>query len=233
MIHYLGRVPGLERIRFTTSHPAEFTDALADAFGHEPKLAGYLHLPAQSGSDRILAMMKRGYTADQFLARIERVKKARPGISLSSDFIIGFPTETEADFQATMDLIDACGFDGAFSFIYSARPGTPAANLRDGVPDTVKHARLTILQERIRAGDMAYKQALVGSVQPVLVERRSTKSASEWAGRVTANRMVNFPAAPGVRVTPGDIVDVRITGVTPNALRGELVVSGAILETAA
>jgi tRNA-2-methylthio-N6-dimethylallyladenosine synthase len=222
LIHYVARIPGIERIRFTTSHPAEFTDALADAFAAEPKLASYLHLPVQSGSDRILGMMKRGYTRADYLRRIERVRAARPGLSLSSDFIVGFPGETETDFEQTLSLIDEVGFDCAYSFMYSARPGTPAANLRDGVPLEIKQQRLHVLQERIRAHDDRYRNALVGSTQTVLVEGPSRRSRGQMAGRVSANRVVNFDAPESLA---GHLVDVHVTGAAPNSLLGRLVLS--------
>jgi tRNA-2-methylthio-N6-dimethylallyladenosine synthase len=220
LIRYLARIPGLARIRYTTSHPAEFTDALIDAFADEPKLAGYLHLPVQSGSDRILGMMKRGYTRAQYLAIIRRVRAARPGLSLSSDFIVGFPTESDDDFAQTMDLIAEAQFDCAFSFNYSPRPGTPAASLRDTVPEAVKHQRLALLQARIRQADERYKAALVGTTQPVLVERPARKGTGQVAGRIPANRWVNFD---GGAELSGSFVDVTITEATPNALRGRLV----------
>ena len=220
LIHYVARIPGIERIRFTTSHPAEFTDALADAFAEESRLASYLHLPVQSGSDRILGMMKRGYTRAAFLQKIARVRAARPGLSLSSDFIVGFPGETEADFEQTLSLIDEVGFDCAYSFMYSPRPGTPAANLRDSVPPEVKQQRLHRLQERIRVHDDRYRQGLVGSTQSVLVERPSKRGGGQMAGRVSANRMVNFP---GTETLVGQFVDVQITDAAANSLRGRRV----------
>ena len=219
LIHLVGRIPGIERIRFTTSHPAEFTDDLADAFANEPRLAAYLHLPVQSGSDRILKLMKRGYTREDFLTRIERVRRARPEMSLSSDFIVGFPGETEADFEQTLDLIERVRFDCAFSFIYSPRPGTPAANLRDGVPREVKEKRLYRLQAAIRRHDDAFREALVGSTQAVLVERPSRKGRGQLAGRISANRVVNFDAPEQLI---GQMVNVRITGAAPNSLHGRL-----------
>jgi tRNA-2-methylthio-N6-dimethylallyladenosine synthase len=218
LIHYVARIPGIERIRYTTSHPAEFTDALIDAFAEEPKLAAYLHLPVQSGSDRILGMMKRGYTRAQYLDKVRRLRALCPQISLSSDFIVGFPGETDDDFMQTMDLIAEAGFDGAFSFVYSPRPGTPAANLRDGVPAAVKAQRLEILQARIRLLDAEYKQRMVGSVQRVLVERPARKGEGDMAGRTPSNRWVNFAGTPDL---VGRFVDVRVTATTPNALRGE------------
>jgi tRNA-2-methylthio-N6-dimethylallyladenosine synthase len=224
LIHCVARIPGIERIRFTTSHPAEFTDALADAFAAEPKLASYLHLPVQSGSDRILGMMKRGYTRADYLRRIERVRGARPGLSLSSDFIVGFPGETDADFEQTLSLIDEVGFDCAYSFMYSARPGTPAANLRDGVPLEIKQQRLHVLQERIRAHDDRYRNALVGSTQTVLIEGPSKRGGGQMAGRVSANRVVNFDAPESL---VGRLVDVHVTAAATNSLLGRLVLSAA------
>ncbi|MES0872798.1 tRNA (N6-isopentenyl adenosine(37)-C2)-methylthiotransferase MiaB [Sinimarinibacterium thermocellulolyticum] len=221
LIGYVARIPGIERIRYTTSHPAEFSDALIDAFAEEPKLASYLHLPVQSGSDRILGMMKRGYTRERYLDRIRRVRAARPDISLSTDFIVGFPTETDADFAMTMDLIHEAGFDCAFSFIYSPRPGTPAANLRDTVSDADKHRRLDILQTRIRALDDEFKRKLVGTTQRVLVERPARRPG-QMAGRTSTNRWVNFEAPASLI---GQFVDVEVTEALNNSLRGRLVVA--------
>lgn len=217
LLGYLARFQGLQRIRYMTSHPAEFTDALIDAFAEEPKLASYLHLPVQSGSDRILGMMKRGYTRAEYLAKIRRIRAARPGLSLSSDFIVGFPSETDEDFRQTMDLIAEAGFDQAYSFVYSARPGTPAANLRDGVPAEVKQQRLEILQSRVRALDDDFKRALVGSRQTVLVERPARKGGGQMAGRTSTNRWVNFDA-PAKLI--GQFVEVEITEALNNSLRG-------------
>ncbi|HEY0973863.1 MAG TPA: tRNA (N6-isopentenyl adenosine(37)-C2)-methylthiotransferase MiaB [Solimonas sp.] len=217
LIAYVARIPGIERIRYTTSHPAEFTDALIDAFAEEPKLASYLHLPVQSGSDRILGMMKRGYTRAQFLAKIRRIRAARPGLSLSSDFIVGFPTESEDDFLQTMELIAEAGFDSAYSFNYSPRPGTPAANLRDTVDAETKDRRLQLLQARIRTLDEAFRNALVGTTQRVLVEKPAKRGGGQIAGRTTHNRMVNFD---GPESLIGQFVDVDITEATANALRG-------------
>ena len=221
LIHYVARIPGIDRIRFTTSHPAEFTDALADAFGEEDKLASYLHLPVQSGADRILGMMKRGYTRADYLRKIARVRAARPGLSLSTDFIVGFPGESDADFDQTLALIDEVGFDASYSFMYSPRPGTPAANLRDSVPADVKHERLARVLERVRHHDNAYRHALVGSTQKVLVERAARRGEGDVAGRISANRVVNFP---GSTESVGQFVDVQITEATPNALRGRRLV---------
>ncbi|MGQ0529225.1 MAG: tRNA (N6-isopentenyl adenosine(37)-C2)-methylthiotransferase MiaB [Panacagrimonas sp.] len=220
LIHYVARIPGIERIRFTTSHPAEFTDALADAFAEEPKLASYLHLPVQSGSDRILGMMKRGYTRAAFVNKIARVRTARPGLSLSSDFIVGFPGETEDDFAQTLSLIDEIGFDCAYSFTYSPRPGTPAANLRDNIAREEKERRLHALQARVRGFDDAFRHAFVGSTQSVLVERPSRRGSGQMAGRISANRVVNFD---GPDELVGQFVDVVITEAMPNSLRGRRV----------
>ncbi|QHS10024.1 tRNA (N6-isopentenyl adenosine(37)-C2)-methylthiotransferase MiaB [Sinimarinibacterium sp. NLF-5-8] len=219
LINYVAQIPGIERIRYTTSHPAEFSDALIQAFADEPKLASYLHLPVQSGSDRILGMMKRGYSREQFLDKMRRVRQVRPDISLSSDFIVGFPSETEADFALTMDLIHQTGFDTAFSFVYSPRPGTPAANLRDGVSADEKHARLMLLQDTIRSYDEQFKRNLVGTTQRILVERPSRRDPTQMAGRTSHNRVVNFDAPAAVI---GRFVDVRITEAMNNSLRGTL-----------
>ncbi len=224
LITYLARIPGVDRIRYTTSHPAEFSDALIDAFADEPKLASYLHLPVQAGSDRILGMMKRGYTRAQYLDKIRRIRAARPDLSLSTDFIIGFPTETENDFVQTMDLIAEAGIDGAYSFVYSPRPGTPASNLRDGVPLEEKQRRLGILQDRIRTQDDTFKRGLIGTCQRVLVERAARKGEGFIAGRTSTNRMVNFE---GPQSLIGHFVDVTVTEATPNALRGRLIDGGS------
>jgi tRNA-2-methylthio-N6-dimethylallyladenosine synthase len=224
LIHYLARMDGVRRIRFTTSHPVEFDDGLIQAYAEEPKLAGYLHLPVQSGSDRILGMMKRGHNRAQYLEKIARLRAIRPDIALSSDFIIGFPTETEDDFMATMDLIAEARFDSAFSFVYSPRPGTPAANLRDTVPQEEKERRLQILQARIRQLSDEYCAGLIGSTQSVLVERPSRRGEGQMAGRAGNNRVVNFDA-PAELV--GRFVDVVITEAMPNSLRGRLLHAGA------
>ena len=219
LINYLARIPGVERIRYTTSHPNEFSDALIDAFSEEPKLANYLHLPVQSGSDRILGMMKRNYTKAQYLDKIRRVRAARPDIALSSDFIVGFPSETEDDFMETMDLIAQARFDSAYSFVYSPRPGTPAANLRDNVTLEEKNRRLHILQARIRQIDDEFKQSLVGTTQQILVEKPSVRGQGRIAGRTSTNRMVNFE---GPESLIGQLVNVYITETQPNSLRGRL-----------
>ncbi len=182
LIEYVAVIDGVERIRFTTSHPVEFSDSLIRAYAEVPKLASYLHLPVQSGSDRILSLMKRGHTVLEYKQKIRRLKEARPDISLSSDFIIGFPGETEEDFQATMKLIAEVGFDQSFSFIYSRRPGTPAASFPDDVPAKVKKQRLAILQHRVNQQAAAISAAMVGGVQRVLVERESRKDAAQTGG---------------------------------------------------
>jgi tRNA-2-methylthio-N6-dimethylallyladenosine synthase len=220
LIRYVAEIDGIDRIRFTTSHPLEFSDSLISAFADVPELANYLHLPVQSGSDRVLAAMKRGHTALEYKAKIRKLRAARPGISLSSDFIVGFPGETAAEFEQTMALIEAIGFDQAFSFIYSARPGTPAAGLADETPESEKKQRLQRLQARVQEFGEAYKQRLVGTVQPILVERPSTKNPREMAGRTECNRVVNFAGDPALI---GRFVDVSITAALPNSLRGRLV----------
>ncbi|RMG56625.1 MAG: tRNA (N6-isopentenyl adenosine(37)-C2)-methylthiotransferase MiaB [Gammaproteobacteria bacterium] len=223
LIHYVAAIDGIERIRFTTSHPVEFSDSLIEAFAEVPQLVSHLHLPVQSGSDRVLALMKRGHTALEYKSKIRRLREARPDISLSSDFIVGFPGETEEDFEATMRLIEEVGFDHSFSFIYSARPGTPAASMPDDVPLEVKKARLARLQARISEQAMAISESMVGSEQMILVERPSRKDPGQMAGRTENNRVVNFPGSPELI---GQFVRVRITEALPNSLRGELV-SGA------
>ena len=222
LIYHVAAVPGIERIRFTTSHPVEFRDSLIEAYRDVPQLASYLHLPVQSGSDRILALMKRGHTALEYKQKIRRLREARPGISLSSDFIVGFPGETERDFDATMELISDVGFDQSFSFIYSRRPGTPAASLPDDVPYDVKQQRLARLQQQINAHSLEISRSMVGSVQRVLVERPSRRDARQLAGRTENNRWVNFdgPATLIDRFT-----DVVITEAMPNSLRGRIVVA--------
>jgi tRNA-2-methylthio-N6-dimethylallyladenosine synthase len=219
LIYHVAAVPGVERIRFTTSHPVEFRDSLVEAYRDVPQLASYLHLPVQSGSDRVLALMKRGHTALEYKQKIRRLREARPGISLSSDFIVGFPGETERDFEDTMRLIDEIGFDQSFSFIYSRRPGTPAASLPDDVPHEVKQARLERLQAHINANSRAISCAMVGSVQRVLVERPAKKDARQLAGRTENNRWVNFDGPPSLI---NRFVDVVITEAMPNSLRGRL-----------
>jgi tRNA-2-methylthio-N6-dimethylallyladenosine synthase len=217
LIYYVAAVDGIDRIRFTTSHPVEFTDSLVQAYAEVPKLANYLHLPVQHGSDRILSAMKRGHTALEYKQKIRKLREVRPDISLSSDFIVGFPGETNKDFEATMKLIADIGFDQSFSFIYSARPGTPAASLPDDTPLEVKKERLQILQTRINQQAFDISQAMVGTTQRVLVEKTSKKSSIQVAGRTENNRWVNFDADPSVI---GQFVDVVITEALPNSLRG-------------
>ncbi len=219
LIHYVAAVEGIDRIRYTTSHPMEMNDALIQAYAEVPELVSHLHLPVQAGSDRILTLMKRGHTVLEYKSLIRRLRQVRPELSLSSDFIIGFPGESEADFEATMALINDIGFDRSFSFIYSPRPGTPAANLPDDVSAEVKKARLARLQARINEMAAQISSAMVGSVQRVLVERPSTKDASQLAGRTENNRVVNFS---GHASLIGKFVNVKITEAMPNSLRGEM-----------
>ncbi len=219
LIRYAAHVDGIERIRYTTSHPHDFTPALVEVYRDVPKLVSHLHLPVQSGSDRILAQMKRNYTAAEYVELIDAIRDARPGISLSSDFIIGFPGETERDFLDTMDLVARVGFDQSFSFIYSPRPGTPAAFLEDDVPMTEKKRRLEHLQSVINANAARIGAAMVGTVERILVEGPSRKGADQLGGRTENNRVVNFH---GERELVGRMVDVRITEALPNSLRGEL-----------
>lgn len=219
LIYYVAAIDGIGRIRFTTSHPVEFTESLVEAFAEVPKLANYLHLPVQHGSDRILSRMKRGHTALEYKQKIRGLRKVRPDISISSDFIVGFPGETAGDFEATMDLIADVGFDQSFSFIYSARPGTPAASYPDETPMADKKERLKLLQQRIDQQAMAISRDMVGTRQSVLVERTSKKDASQLAGRTENMRWVNFD---GDLSLIGQFVDVVITEALPNSLRGRL-----------
>ena len=224
LIHYVAAVPGIDRIRYTTSHPVEFGDSLLEAYAEVPELVDHLHLPVQSGSDRILALMKRGHTAADYLEKIRQLREIRPNISLSSDFIVGFPGETEEDFADTMALIDAIGFDVSFSFIYSARPGTPAAALADETPMAVKKARLDRLQARIREQASAIAEGMVGAVERVLVMGESKRNANELQARTENNRVVNFemPAEMNAGRLIGAFADVRIEQAFPNSLRGSL-----------
>jgi len=217
LLAHLARIEGIERLRYTTSHPLEFTQRLIDVYTKVAKLVSQVHLPVQSGSDRVLAAMKRNYTALEYRSIIRKLRAARPGVSISSDFIVGFPGETDADFEQTMQLIEAVRFDGSFSFIYSPRPGTPAANLPDETPHAVKLARLQRLQKRIQELADEYSAAMVGSRQRVLVEGVSRKSAAELAGRTDNNRIVNFAGQPRL---VGHFVDVEITKALPHSLRG-------------
>ncbi len=219
LIHYVAAVDGIERIRFTTSHPVEFSDRLIHAYADEPKLVSHLHLPVQSGSDRILAQMKRGHTVLEYKSRIRRLRELRPDLDLSSDFIVGFPGETNADHAATMRLVEELNFDFSFSFIYSPRPGTPAASLPDDVPMAVKKARLQELQALIEAQGRARNRAMVGGIERALVEGFSRRDPSELAARTANNRVVNF-TGPASRI--GTMVDLRITEAQPHSLRGVL-----------
>jgi tRNA-2-methylthio-N6-dimethylallyladenosine synthase len=219
LIYYVAAVEGVERIRFTTSHPVEFTDSLVQAYAEVPELANYLHLPVQHGSDRVLARMKRGHTILEYKQKIRRLREVRPDISLSSDFIVGFPGETQEDFEALMSLVAEVGFDQSFSFIYSARPGTPAASLEDETPMEVKKRRLQMLQERINRQAFEISRAMVGTTQRVLVEKISKKSSSQVAGRTENMRWVNFDADPACI---GQFVNVVITEALPNSLRGRI-----------
>jgi len=219
LLEYVAAIPGIERIRYTTSHPREFTQRLADAHARLPQLAPHVHLPVQAGSDRVLAAMKRGYTVLEYKAIVRRVRAACPAISISSDFIVGFPGESDADFEATMKLIEEIGFDASFSFIYSRRPGTPAAALPDDTPHEVKRARLQRLQARIEQQAQAISHGMVGTIQRVLVEGAARKDAAELCGRTGNNRVVNFP---GSRKLIGRLVDVMVTTALPHSLRGEL-----------
>ncbi|MEQ4575702.1 MAG: tRNA (N6-isopentenyl adenosine(37)-C2)-methylthiotransferase MiaB [Gammaproteobacteria bacterium] len=223
LIRTIAQIEGIGRIRFTTSHPLEFSDSLVDAYRDVPQLANYLHLPVQAGSDRILAAMKRGYTALEFKSKIRKLRAVRPDISISSDFIVGFPGETDADFEKTMKLIEDVGFDQSFSFIYSRRPGTPAADLDDDTPEAVKHARLERLQKHINEYAAGISQRMVGTVQTVLVEGPSKKNPNELTGKTENMRSVNFPGHPRL---VGQFVDVLITEALTNSLRGRVQLSG-------
>jgi len=225
LIYYVAAIEGIDRIRFTTSHPREFTDSLIQAYAEVPKLANYLHLPVQNGSDRILSRMKRGHTAIEYKQKIRKLREVRPDISLSSDFIVGFPGETDEDFEQTMKLIADVGFDQSFSFIYSARPGTPAASFADDTPMSVKKERLSILQARISQQAMEISRGMVGSVQSILVEKPSKKDPRQLAGRTENMRWVNFDCDPSCI---GQFVDVVITEALPNSLRGRLVENRAV-----
>ena len=223
LIRTIAQLDGIDRIRFTTSHPLEFSDSLIEAYRDVPQLANYLHLPVQSGSDRVLAAMKRGYTALEFKQKIRKLRAVRPDISVSSDFIVGFPGETDAEFEKTMKLIEDVGFDQSFSFVYSRRPGTPAADLEDLTSDADKHARLVRLQAAVSANAKNISDAMVGSVQRVLVEGPSKKDANELTGRTENMRSVNFP---GHARLLGQFVEVAITEAMPNSLRGRIVTAG-------
>ena len=219
LLEYIHEISGIERIRYTTSHPREFTPRLIEAYARLPKLVNHLHLPVQSGSDRILAAMKRGYTALEYKSIIRRLRKVRPDICISSDFIVGFPGETETDFDATMKLIEDVGFDDSYSFVYSPRPGTPAADLVDETPPAVKLHRLQRLQVKIEQQARAISQEMTGTCQRILVEGVSRRNPDEFCGRTDNNRMVNFTGHPGLT---GTFIDVQITAALPHSLRGEI-----------
>ncbi|EKE82795.1 tRNA (N6-isopentenyl adenosine(37)-C2)-methylthiotransferase MiaB [Idiomarina xiamenensis] len=219
LLHLIAAIDGIDRIRYTTSHPVEFTDDIIEAYKTIPELVSHLHLPVQSGSDRVLALMKRGHTAIEYKSKIRALKKARPDIAMSSDFIIGFPGESDADFEDTMNLIQAIDFDLSFSFIYSARPGTPASDLPDDVSEATKKQRLQLLQQRINQQAQAHARRMLDTEQRILVTGPSKKNPMELSGRTENNRVVNFVGQPHMI---GQFVDVRIVEVLPNSLRGEL-----------
>jgi tRNA-2-methylthio-N6-dimethylallyladenosine synthase len=224
LIEYIAEIPGVERIRYTTSHPNEFTQRLIDVYAKVPQLVSHLHLPVQHGSDRILMAMKRGYTAMEYKSTIRKLRAVRPDMSMSSDFIVGFPGETEEDFDKLMKLITDIGFDASFSFIFSPRPGTPAANLPDDTPHEVKLRRLQHLQATVEDNVRRIGESRLGTVQRILVEGASRKSAAELMGRTECNRIVNFDAGPMGQRLVGQMIDVRITQALPHSLRGEVVV---------
>jgi len=224
LLEYLAEMPGLERIRYTTSHPKEFTQRLIDVYARVPQLVSHVHLPVQSGSDRVLAAMKRGYTRLEYKSIVRRLREVRPDICISSDFIVGFPGETEQDFAATMRLVDEIGFDHSFSFVYSPRPGTPAAGLPDETTQEDKLARLQRLQARLNEQTQAISERMVGTRQRILVEGVSKKDARELTGRTPNNRVVNFPG--GQRLV-GHFIEVDITAALPHSLRGEPSVSAS------
>lgn len=220
LLHLIASIDGIDRIRYTTSHPVEFTDDIIEAYAHIPELVDHLHLPVQSGSDRVLNLMKRGHTAIEYKSKIRKLKKVRPNLCMSSDFIIGFPGESEDDFVATMDLIQAIDFDLSFSFIYSARPGTPAADLPDDVSEETKKQRLYLLQQRINQQSLRIARQMLGTTQRILVEGPSKKNPMELMGRTENNRVVNFEGSPDMI---GEFLDVEITDVFSNSLRGTAV----------
>ncbi|NRT55758.1 tRNA (N6-isopentenyl adenosine(37)-C2)-methylthiotransferase MiaB [Sphaerotilus uruguayifluvii] len=225
LIEYVAEIPGVERIRYTTSHPNEFTQRLIDVYARVPQLVNHLHLPVQHGADRILSAMKRGYTTLEYKSTIRKLRAVRPDISLSTDFIVGFPGETAEDHARTMKLIEDIGFDASFSFIYSARPGTPAAALPDDTPQEVKLARLQELQAAIEENVRRISASRVGTVQRILVEGPSRKDPTELMGRTECNRIVNFPGGPNAARLVGQMIDVTITSALPHSLRGEVVVA--------
>ena len=225
LIEYIAEIPGVERIRYTTSHPNEFTQRLVEVYAKVPQLVSHLHLPVQHGSDRILMAMKRGYTAMEYKSTIRKLRAVRPDISMSSDFIVGFPGETEEDFDKLMKLITDIGFDASFSFIFSPRPGTPAANLPDDTPHEVKLRRLQHLQATVEDNVRRIGESRVGTLQRILVEGASRKSAAELMGRTECNRIVNFDAGPLGQRLVGQMIDVRITEALPHSLRGQVLVT--------
>jgi tRNA-2-methylthio-N6-dimethylallyladenosine synthase len=222
LLEYVAEIPGIQRIRYTTSHPKEFTPRLIEAYARLPQLVSHVHLPVQSGSDRMLAAMKRGYTALEYKSIVRRLREARPDICISSDFIVGFPGETDADFQATLELLDEIGFDASFSFVYSRRPGTPAADLADATPQAVKLERLQQLQQKNDAQAHAISRRMVGTRQRVLVDGVSRRDAAELAARTDNNRVVNFA---GPRTLIGSFTDITITDALAHTLRGDPVTS--------
>ena len=224
LLEYVHEIPGVERIRYTTSHPKEFTQRLIDAYGRLHKLVDHVHLPVQSGSDRMLAAMKRGYTTLEYKSIIRRLRAVRPSVSISSDFIVGFPGETEDDFEKTMKLVEDIGFDGSFSFVYSKRPGTPAADLADDTPQELKLKRLARLQAAINVNQQRISEAMVGARQVILVEGPSRKDANELMGRTENNRIVNFSGGPNAARLVGQLVEVTITQALPHSLRAEVLV---------
>ena len=227
LLECVAEIPGIERIRYTTSHPNEFTPRLIEAYARIPQLVSHLHLPVQHGSDRILMAMKRGYTAMEYKSTVRKLRAVRPDLSLSSDFIVGFPGETEEDFAKLMRLVEDVGFDASFSFIFSPRPGTPAANLPDDTPHDVKLKRLQTLQAALQASAERISLSRVGTVQRILVEGPSKKNAQELMGRTACNRIVNFDGGPHGQRLIGQMIDVRITQALPHSLRGEVVVREA------
>jgi tRNA-2-methylthio-N6-dimethylallyladenosine synthase len=231
LIEHVATIDGIDRIRYTTSHPVEFSERLIDVYARVPQLVNHLHLPVQSGSDRILALMKRGHTVLEYKAKVRKLRAVRPNLSLSTDFIVGFPGETDQDFEATMRLIEDLGFDHSFSFLYSVRPGTPAASLPDSTPLVIKKERLARLQARLEANAQAISQRMIGSVQRVLVDKRSRKDERQLAGRTENNRVVNFDGPPHLI---GRFTEVVITEALPNSLRGRQVVNlpDPVLESA-
>jgi tRNA-2-methylthio-N6-dimethylallyladenosine synthase len=224
LVEYIAEIEGIERIRFVTSHPKEFTQRLIDVYAKVPKLVDHLYLPAQHGSDRILSAMKRGYTSLEYKSIVRRMREVRPNIAISSDFIVGFPGETDANFDALMKMFDDVGFDNSYSFIFSARPGTPAANLQDDTLMAVKQQRLQRLQSAIVANTKKYNEQMVGSIQRILVEGPSKRDASELQGRTENNRVVNFKVGPDSSRLIGQLIDITITGTSQFSLRGDVVV---------